>query len=138
MQSSVELRPSSWPCSERDARPIVAQVPPRTFAARSLIGLLKAYKLLLSPLFAGSCRFHPSCADYSAEAIRMHGAIRGTAMTLVRLSRCRPFGRHGFDPVPAAPRAVSGEPAWCRSATSAGRAQYLANRLDAGSRHQVL
>jgi putative membrane protein insertion efficiency factor len=78
----------------------VAQVPPRTFAARSLLGLLKAYKLLLSPLFTGSCRFQPSCADYSAEAIRTHGAIRGVALTLFRLSKCHPFGRHGYDPVP--------------------------------------
>ena len=101
----------------------MAQVPPRTLAARSLLGLLKVYKLLLSPLFAGSCRFHPSCADYSADAIRTHGAIRGMALTLVRLSKCRPFGEHGFDPVPArlaydAGSAVSGEPAQRRSAGS--------------------
>ncbi len=112
MQTSVELRPNSWLFSERDARPTVAQVPPRTLAARSLLALLKGYKLLISPLFTGSCRFHPSCADYSAEAIRAHGAIEGTKLTLIRLSKCRPLGRHGFDPVP----------------------QSLANRLDAGSR----
>jgi putative membrane protein insertion efficiency factor len=129
MQSSVELRPSSWPCSERDARPTVAQVPPRTFAARSLLGLLKAYKLLLSPLFSGSCRFHPSCADYSAEAIRTHGATRGVVLTLTRLSKCHPFGRHGFDPVPARP---------AYDYDDAGRAQCLANRLNAGPRDQVL
>ena len=122
MQTSVELRPSSWPCSERDDRPTVVQAPPRTLAARSLLGLLKVYKLLFSPLFAGSCRFHPSCADYSAEAIWTHGAVRGVALTLVRLSKCRPLGRHGFDPVPAPARSAP---------------QYLANRLDAGSREQV-
>jgi putative membrane protein insertion efficiency factor len=83
----------------------VAQVPPRTFAARSLLGLLRAYKLLFSPLFAGSCRFHPSCADYSAEAIRTHGALRGTVLTIIRLSKCRPFGGHGYDPVPPPPLA---------------------------------
>lgn len=126
MQTSIELRPSSSPCSERDARPTVAQVPPRTLAARSLLGLLRVYKLLLSPLFAGSCRFQPSCADYAADAIRMHGASRGAGLTLLRLSKCHPLGRHGFDPVPARP------------AYDAGRAQCLANRLDAGSRDQVL
>ena len=78
----------------------MVQVPPRTLAARSLLGLLRVYKLLLSPLFAGSCRFHPSCADYSAEAIRTHGAGKGVVLTFVRLSKCRPLGRHGFDPVP--------------------------------------
>jgi putative membrane protein insertion efficiency factor len=112
----------------------VAQVPPRTLAARSLLGLLKVYKLLLSPLFAGSCRFHPSCADYSAEAIRTHGAIRGVGLTLVRLSKCRPLGQHGFDPVPSgAARTLSGNPAWRRFATSAGRPQYVANQPAAGS-----
>ena len=134
MQTSVELRPSSWPCSERDARPTVVQVPPRTLAARSLLGLLKVYKLLLSPLFAGSCRFHPSCADYSAEAIRTHGAITGLALTLSRLSECRPLGRHGFDPVPQARpahdlanrRGAGSQHVWTSP-------QYLANRLDAGS-----
>ena len=134
MQSSVELRPSSWPCSERDARPTVVQVPPPTLAARSVLGLLKAYKLLLSPLFAGSCRFHPSCADYSAEAVRTHGAVRGVALTLVRLSKCRPLGRHGFDPVPQArPARYLANRRGAGSQHARTSPQYLANRLDAGS-----
>jgi putative membrane protein insertion efficiency factor len=54
----------------------------------------------LSPLFTGSCRFQPSCADYMAEAVRTHGARTGVWMGLRRLARCHPFGSHGFDPVP--------------------------------------
>jgi putative membrane protein insertion efficiency factor len=51
-------------------------------------------------LFAGSCRFTPSCADYTAEAIRLHGAVKGVLLGARRLARCRPFGGRGFDPVP--------------------------------------
>ena len=69
-------------------------------AVRLALAALGAYKLLLSPLFAGSCRFHPSCSTYMAEAIRIHGVIRGGWLGLRRLGRCHPFGSSGFDPVP--------------------------------------
>ena len=62
--------------------------------------LLRAYKVLISPLFTGCCRFEPSCSDYMAESIRVHGIFAGTWRGAKRLSRCRPFGGHGFDPVP--------------------------------------
>lgn len=48
------------------------------------------------------CRFTPSCSEYSREALEIHGAGRGTWLTIRRLSRCRPFGPSGFDPVPGA------------------------------------
>jgi putative membrane protein insertion efficiency factor len=69
-------------------------------AARIVLGLLRGYKILISPLFTGACRFQPSCADYMAEAVKLHGAGRGVWLGMVRLSRCRPFGGHGYDPVP--------------------------------------
>jgi uncharacterized protein len=70
------------------------------FAARVALGALAAYKVLLSPLFTGSCRFHPSCSTYMADAIREHGAVRGVWLGVGRLGRCHPFGSSGFDPVP--------------------------------------
>jgi putative membrane protein insertion efficiency factor len=69
-------------------------------AAAGVIGLLKGYKVLLSPLFTGSCRFYPSCSDYMSEAVRRHGALRGVWLGCRRLARCHPFGGHGVDPVP--------------------------------------
>ena len=69
-------------------------------AAIALLVLLRIYKLLVSPLFTGSCRFHPSCSDYMAEAVARFGAGRGTWLGLRRLIRCLPFGGHGYDPVP--------------------------------------
>ena len=65
-----------------------------------VLNLLRAYKVLFSPLFTGSCRFQPSCADYMAEAVRCHGVGRGMWLGVRRLARCHPFGNHGFDPVP--------------------------------------
>ena len=68
-------------------------------AAGLVLALLRAYKVLISPLFTGCCRFEPSCADYMAEAVRRHGALKGVGRGLRRLARCHPFGGHGFDPV---------------------------------------
>jgi uncharacterized protein len=70
------------------------------FTPRAARAMLNAYKVLLSPLFAGSCRYLPSCSEYTAEAVERHGAIAGTALGIRRLARCHPLGGSGFDPVP--------------------------------------
>jgi putative membrane protein insertion efficiency factor len=70
-------------------------------AARAAMVLLRGYKLLVSPLFTGSCRFSPSCSTYTVQAIREHGALRGGWLGVRRVLRCHPFGGHGFDPVPS-------------------------------------
>ena len=62
--------------------------------------LIRLYKITLSPLFAGSCRYTPGCADYMSEAIARFGVLRGGWIGAKRLCRCHPFGGHGFDPVP--------------------------------------
>jgi putative membrane protein insertion efficiency factor len=62
--------------------------------------LLRGYKLLISPLFTGSCRFFPSCSDYAAEAVARFGVGRGSWLALTRLARCHPFCAGGHDPVP--------------------------------------
>jgi putative membrane protein insertion efficiency factor len=60
------------------------------------------YMRLVSPLKPPTCRFHPSCSRYAFDALRTHGALRGSWLTLWRLLRCQPFGTPGFDPVPPA------------------------------------
>jgi putative membrane protein insertion efficiency factor len=70
-------------------------------AVAAILLMLRAYKLVLSPVFTGSCRFTPSCSDYMAEAIRVHGLWSGIWLGVRRVARCRPFGGHGLDPVPA-------------------------------------
>jgi uncharacterized protein len=72
-----------------------------TIGQRLTLGALRVYKLAFSPMFAGSCRFVPSCSDYSDEAVRRHGVLRGALMTVRRLARCHPFAAAGLDPVPA-------------------------------------
>ncbi len=72
----------------------------RNTAAPVVRAALKAYKAVLSPLFAGSCRYLPSCSDYMAEAVERHGAAAGVALGLRRLATCHPLGGSGLDPVP--------------------------------------
>jgi putative membrane protein insertion efficiency factor len=77
-----------------------------TVGQQLALGLLTAYKGILSPHFTGSCRFLPSCSDYARQAIVEHGVIRGSWLATRRLARCHPFGQHGFDPVPPRPRGL--------------------------------
>ena len=70
-----------------------------TLPQRVALWWLRAYKVLLSPLFAGSCRFVPSCSDYAADAVRHYGVARGCWLAARRLAKCHPLGGHGFDPV---------------------------------------
>ena len=63
----------------------------------------RAYKLTLSPWIGRQCRFLPTCSDYAAEALILHGPLRGGALAVWRVCKCHPFGGSGYDPVP--PRA---------------------------------
>ncbi len=69
---------------------------PRTLC----IGAVRAYQVVLSPIFGGSCRYYPSCSTYAIEALARHGALRGGWLALRRIGRCHPFRPGGFDPVP--------------------------------------
>ena len=68
--------------------------------ATLLLGLIRAYRYLLSPLLAPRCRYLPTCSEYAVEAVQRHGAWRGAWLSLCRLARCHPWGGHGYDPVP--------------------------------------
>ncbi len=70
------------------------------FVGAILRGLIRAYQLLISPLLGPRCRHLPSCSEYTAQAIALHGPVRGGWMGLRRIVRCNPWGTSGYDPVP--------------------------------------
>jgi uncharacterized protein len=65
-----------------------------------LLILLRAYRLGVSPFLGQNCRFYPSCSQYAIEAVREHGALKGSALTVKRLCKCHPRHPGGVDPVP--------------------------------------
>jgi putative membrane protein insertion efficiency factor len=67
-----------------------------------LMMLVRGYRLLLSPWLGSSCRFEPTCSAYALKALELHGATRGSFLTLRRLARCHPWCAGGHDPVPPA------------------------------------
>ncbi len=77
------------PCKEKDPSPI----------GKFLIFLIRFYQKAISPSLPNTCRFYPSCSNYSIEAIRKYGIIKGALLSLWRILRCNPFNRGGYDPV---------------------------------------
>ncbi|MFQ5718140.1 MAG: membrane protein insertion efficiency factor YidD [Acidobacteriota bacterium] len=71
----------------------------RRLARRAALLLLRAYKLLVSPLLPPACRYHPTCSEYGAAAIERYGVVRGGWRAICRICRCHPFARGGFDPL---------------------------------------
>jgi uncharacterized protein len=67
---------------------------------RVLLFAIRAYQVTLSPLLTGSCRYYPSCSQYTYEAVTRYGWLRGSWMGMKRIGRCHPFSRGGYDPVP--------------------------------------
>jgi putative membrane protein insertion efficiency factor len=65
-----------------------------------LVWLLRGYQLLLSPMLGQNCRFYPTCSNYAIEALRTHGAARGSLLAARRVCRCHPWNAGGVDPVP--------------------------------------
>ena len=64
-----------------------------------LIKLIKCYKFLISPILGNSCRYFPSCSDYSIEALKTYGFFKGLFLIFKRILSCHPWGSGGFDPV---------------------------------------
>jgi len=80
-------------------KPLTEPAPTKSVATRVLLSLVGYYQRLTSGRVS-PCRFYPSCSNYALEAVEVHGATRGSWLTVRRLLRCRPFGPHGIDLVP--------------------------------------
>jgi uncharacterized protein len=68
--------------------------------ALPFIFLIRAYQLVISPWLGPKCRYTPTCSQYGVEALKKHGLFKGSWLTIKRISRCHPWGGHGYDPVP--------------------------------------
>lgn len=62
--------------------------------------LIKIYQLFISPLTPATCRFHPTCSQYSKEALKKYGLLKGGWLAIKRIFSCHPWGKSGHDPVP--------------------------------------
>ena len=65
-----------------------------------LILMIRLYQLFISPLLGQNCRYLPTCSEYSVKSLKEHGLFRGSILSIKRISKCLPWGSHGFDPVP--------------------------------------
>lgn len=77
-----------------------SELPQAGLLARALAGLVRGYQLIVSPWFAPTCRYYPSCSSYAIGALRMHGALKGTLLAGWRVLRCNPWSAGGVDHVP--------------------------------------
>ena len=68
--------------------------------ARALLLFVRGYRRFISPLLPPMCRFTPTCSTYGMEALRTHGALRGSWLAIRRIARCGPWSKGGYDPVP--------------------------------------
>jgi uncharacterized protein len=68
--------------------------------SRFFILIIKFYQRAISPLLPASCRYNPTCSEYGIQSIKKHGPIKGSWITIKRLSSCHPWGGSGYDPVP--------------------------------------
>ena len=73
---------------------------------RLVMGIIRGYQRLLSPLLGSNCRYYPSCSRYAYEAVEIHGAARGSWMGIKRIGRCHPWHEGGLDPVPGSRHAT--------------------------------
>ncbi|MBS1753755.1 MAG: membrane protein insertion efficiency factor YidD [Ferruginibacter sp.] len=64
------------------------------------IALIKLYQAIISPWIGPKCRYTPTCSQYGIEALKKYGPVKGLWLTIKRVSRCHPWGGHGYDPVP--------------------------------------
>lgn len=100
-QSATSAPTEEPPHTAQASAPLSDEPESSSLGVRLLSFPIQLYRRLISPLFPPSCRFTPTCSQYALEALRTHGALKGSWLTLWRLLRCNPFNKHvGYDPVP--------------------------------------
>lgn len=77
----------------------ILELPRKTFLIL-IKPIIFIYQKIFSPLLGPRCKYHPSCSNYFLEAIKVHGIIKGIILSILRIIRCNPFSKGGFNPVP--------------------------------------
>ncbi len=91
--------------------PTAPRISPGTSPAAWVgIGAVRVYQWTLRPVLGANCRFAPSCSEYAVDALRRHGAVRGSGLAAWRILRCNPWCEGGYDPVPEPGRLVADSP----------------------------
>lgn len=70
----------------------------RSLPSLMLVGMIRGYQRIVSPHMPASCRFVPTCSEYSIQALRKYGLFKGIVLSVHRVLRCHPWGGHGYDP----------------------------------------
>lgn len=99
-----------------------------------LIGLLRAYRAVISPLYGNVCKYYPTCSAYALEAVTVHGALKGSWLAVRRLASCHPWSLGGYDPVPGTPAAA----AWAAEQASAATVAEPAPDRACAHAHEVI
>lgn len=95
------MNPDSHSAASQSAASRAAwNLPGRNFPVRVLIYLINLYRHMVSPLRLPTCRFIPTCSEYAVDALAEYGLVRGSGLTLVRLAKCGPWHKGGWDPIP--------------------------------------
>jgi uncharacterized protein len=89
-----------WSSADRSATSRSAAGTLSALPRRVVVGLLRLYQRVVSPLYGPTCRFYPSCSQYALVAVERHGVVRGSALAGWRLLRCNPWNAGGIDDVP--------------------------------------
>ena len=72
----------------------------KKFFIYPFLTLIRIYQTLISPLLQSTCRFSPTCSEYSKQSLIKHGLIKGSILSIKRILKCHPWGGNGYDPVP--------------------------------------
>ena len=97
LSAAAHASEDAWEPERASGGPVVSAR--ASGAARVTIALLGLYRRFISPALPRACRFHPTCSAYALEAVTRYGFLRGIRMAAIRLCKCHPLNKGGFDPV---------------------------------------
>jgi putative membrane protein insertion efficiency factor len=108
----------------------------REFPKFVVLQMLRGYKWAISPMLPAACRFVPTCSEYAAEAVERYGVVRGGWVALIRLLRCHPFSRGGYDPVVRRDLATNKPPQFSAKTREMGHPGFTGHPIQSATNDQ--